>query len=100
MASTSEQEEATFKANTAQHEKILSEASKDMVGGLLDLAAAQMNFVLTRLSEAGATDPLSLERFIHNADMLTQMANRTWDLSEKAYNKSQALFQEQKDKGQ
>lgn len=84
------------KVNTAQHEQAISEGAKDMVGGLLSIATAQLNSTLKRLSDAGDIDPLQLERYIHNADKLINMADVAWELGEKAYSKSNQLYLDHK----
>ena len=79
------------RVNTAQHEQYISEGAKSMVGGLLDLCAAQMNAAIERIKEA-QKDPLSAERFIHNADKLLLMADQAYDLGEKARNNAIHLY--------
>jgi uncharacterized protein (DUF2344 family) len=81
-------------ANTADHEKLISEGAKTMVGGIMDMAIYQINQVIERVQQATeSNDPLSLERWIHNADRLVDMADKLWDLGEKAFQKSHQLYE-------
>ncbi len=84
--------------NTAQHEKVLSEVTKTMTGACIDMSMSQLNHVIERChADPAGVDPLALERYIHNADKLLSMAERTWALSESAFTKSRQLFKELKE---
>ena len=70
-----------IKPNTGDHEKVISEAAKSMVAGVLDMGAVALTAAIPKV---GTDDPLAAERYVHLADTLSSIAARLYEVGERS----------------
>ena len=78
-------------ANSAEHEEVISGYAKHMVAPFLHIALVSGEHAKEQLENNNA-DPLATERFLHLADLASQIAHRVYTLGEDARERCHQLY--------
>jgi hypothetical protein len=83
------EDEQPILTNTGDHERAISDGAKGIAAGAIDLVATALNACIEKV---GSDDPLSAERYIHLADLLSQIAERLYNVGELARGNAETFY--------